>query len=287
MYPMFVGGFTILSLIFLFSRFALLRKQEQKRIEQGIALTVHLKRIIDNCQKHRGTSNAINQGNQKLKPQLVNLQSDIDRLINSSDSQLLQRFPQWESFAEHWPRLKKHALAGDLKSHNLVRQHSLMIDGQLSLLDDVMRDHDLHRMMLDRCTRVSEICLDTLRVAETVGQTRAIGSGICAHGSCEGADRIIIDFLRISVQNSTRELLKEINSIKNEDLHTNLQGASKAINDSVGKLVDMVETQVLKEGRLQIDSNDYFNISTRAIDEVLKVFGIIIHYASQQHTRMI
>lgn len=287
MYPMFIGGVTVLGLIFLFSRLALLRKQEQKRIEQGIVLTVHLKRIIDSCQKHRGTSNAINQGNAKLKPQLVNLQSDIERLIQSSDSRLLQRFPQWESFAEHWPRLKKHALAGDLKSHNLVRQHSLMIDGQLSLLDDVMRDHDLHRMMLDRCTRVSEICLDTLRVAETVGQTRAIGSGICAHGTCEGADRIIIDFLRISVQNTTRELLKEINSIKNDDLHTNLQVAAKAVNDSVSKLVEMVETQVLKEGRLQIDTNDYFNTSTRAIDEVLKVFGIIIHYASQKHTRMI
>ncbi len=287
MYPMFIGGVTVIGLLFLFNRLALLRKQEQKRIEQGIVLTVHLKRIIDSCQKHRGTSNAINQGNAKLKPQLVNLQSDIERLINSTDSRLLQRFPQWESFAEHWPRLKKHALAGDLKSHNLVRQHSLMIDGQLSLLDDVMRDHDLHRMMLDRCTRVSEICLDTLRVAETVGQTRAIGSGICAHGTCEGADRIIIDFLRISVQNTTRELLKEINSINNDALHTNLQAAAKAINDSVSKLVDMVEKQVLKEGRLQIDTNDYFNISTRAIDEVLKVFGIIIHYASQQHTRMI
>jgi len=287
MYPMLIGGFTVVGLIFLISRLALLRKQEQNRIEQGLVLTVHLKHVIDSCQKHRGTSNAIHQGNAKLKPQLVNLQRDIDRLIHSGDSQLLQRFPQWESFAEHWPRLKKHALAGDLKSHNLVRQHSLMIDGQLSLLDDVMRDHDLHRMMLDRCTRVSEICLDTLRVAETVGQTRAIGSGICAHGTCEGADRIIIDFLRISVQNTTQELLKEINSINNEDLHATLQSASHTIKDSVGKLVNMVETQVLKDGRLQLDSNDYFNTSTRAIDEVLKVFGIIIHYASQQHTRMI
>lgn len=287
MYPMFIGGLTVITLIILVSRLVSLKKQEKSRIEQGILLTVHLKRIIDSCQKHRGTSNAINQGNTKLKSQLLTLQSDIDRLVNSSDSQLLHRFPQWESFTEHWPRLKKHVLAGDLKPHNLVRQHSVMIDGQLSLLDDVMRDHDLHRMMLDRCTRVSEICLDTLRVAETVGQTRAIGSGICAHGSCEGADRIIIDFLRISVQNTTRELLKEINSIKNEDLHGHLHSASEGIKESVGKLVDMVDTQVLKDGRLQIDTNDYFTTSTRAIDEVLKVFGIIIHYASQQHRRMI
>lgn len=287
MYPMFVGGLTVVCLIYLISRLAILRREEQSRIEQGILLTVHLKRIIDSCQKHRGTSNAVNQGNDKLKTQLVSLQGDIDRLMTSTDSQALKRFPQWESFAEHWPRLKKHALAGDLKSHNLVRQHSLMIDGQLSLLDDVMRDHDLHRMMLDRCTRVSEVCLDTLRVAETVGQTRAVGSGICARGVCEGADRIIIDFLRISVQSTTNELVKQINGINNDDIHQPLQLAAKSISDSVSKLLNLVEHQVLRDGRLQIDSNDYFNASTRAIDEVLKVFGIIIHYASQQHTRMI
>jgi hypothetical protein len=264
-----------------------MRRQAQSRIEQGILLTVHLKRIIDSCQKHRGTSNAVNQGNDKLKSQLMSLQGDIDQLISSRDSLQLKRFPQWESFTEHWPRLKKHALAGDLKSDNLVRQHSLMIDGQLSLLDDVMRDHDLHRMMLDRCTRVSEVCLDTLRVAETVGQTRAVGAGICARGVCEGADRIILDFLRISVQSNTNELVKQINGIKNEDLQQALQNASTTISDSIGKLMEMVEHNVLKDGRLQVDSNDYFNVSTRAIDEVLKVFGIIIHYASQQHTRMI
>ena len=134
---------------------------------------------------------------------------------------------------------------------------------------------------------MSEVCLDTLRVAETVGQTRAVGSGICARGVCEGADRIILDFLRISVQSTTNELVKQINGINNEDLHQTLQNASRTISDSIGKLMEMVEFNVLKDGRVQVDSNDYFNVSTRAIDEVLKVFGIIIHYASQQHTRMI
>jgi hypothetical protein len=287
MYPMFVAGLTVVGLVAFMLRVVALKREEKTRIEHGILLTVHLKRIIDSCQKHRGTSNALNQGNTKVKPQLVNLQGDIDRLISSNESQRLKHFPQWESFTEHWPRLKKHALAGDLKSHNLVRQHSLMIDGQLSLLDDVMRDHDLHRMMLDRWTRVSEVCLDTLRVAETVGQTRAVGSGICARGSCEGADRIILDFLRISVQSTTHELVKQINAIKNDDLHGTLQTASKSIDDSINKLLQMVEGDVMKDGQLQVDSNDYFNVSTRAIDEVLKVFGIIIHYASQQHTRMI
>jgi hypothetical protein len=162
-----------------------------------------------------------------------------------------------------------------------------MIDGQLSLLDDVMRAHDLHRMMLDRFTRISEICIDTLRVAETVGQTRAVGSGICAHGTCEGADKIILDFLRISVQATTSELIKEINGIKNNDLQSELQLASRSIDKTVGQLLSIIDKDVIKDGHISVDSNDYFGVATKAIDEVLKVFGIIIHYASQKQRQMI
>jgi hypothetical protein len=47
MYPMFIGGLTVVCLIYFISRLAVLRRQEQSRIEQGILLTVHMKRIID------------------------------------------------------------------------------------------------------------------------------------------------------------------------------------------------------------------------------------------------
>lgn len=287
MYPMFIGGLLVVCLIAIASRLVVIKREEQARIQQGILLTVHLKHIIDSCQKHRGNSYTAIRGNDKLESKMSGAQGDIDRVIADFDSPRLLHFPQWESFAEHWPRLKKHALAGDLKSRNLIRQHSLMIDGQLSLLDDVMRDNDLHRMRLDRGTPVSEICLDTLRVAETVGQTRAIGAGICARGVCEGAERIILDFLRLSVQSTASELVKQIHTIKNEDLQQALKQASGSISDSISKLLSMVDNRVLREGRLQVDGNDYFNTSTRAIDELLKVFGIIIHYASTQHTRII
>jgi hypothetical protein len=287
MYPMFIAGFLFVGLFLLVYRQTTLNRREDTRIKDGLALTVHMKRIIDTCQKHRGTSNALLQGNEKVRAQLVSLQADIDALIASEESNNLKQFDQWASFIEHWPRLKKHALAGDLNSQNLVRQHSLMIDGQLSLLDDVMRAHDLHRMMLDRFTRISEICIDTLRVAETVGQTRAVGSGICAHGTCEGADKIILDFLRISVQATTSELIKEINGIKNNDLQSELQLASRSIDKTVGQLLSIIDKDVIKDGHISVDSNDYFGVATKAIDEVLKVFGIIIHYASQKQRQMI
>lgn len=287
MYPLIIGGVVATCMLLIIYNLISGRHQLKLRIKQGILLTSYLRSVVDHCQKHRGTSNAVVSGNDKLLPQMIQLQNDIDNLIDSEMSQPLSDFPQWQSFIEHWPRLKQHALAKDLSPQNIVRQHSLMIDGQLMLLDDVMRAYDLHHLMLDSCTRVSEICIDTLRVAETLGYTRAIGSGVCARGSCLAADRILLEFLRISVKTTSERLLSEVKLINNNDLNSSLETSSKAVRQQIDALLNMVDKRVLQRGQLKLDSHEYFNLSTRAIDEVLNIFSIVIQYASQNHTRMI
>lgn len=285
---MLIAGIaTIVMLMCIIYRILLSRQQQKQKIVDGINVTIQLRQIIDCCQKHRGTSNALLQGNEQLRSTLNKLQDEIDLQISDHSSHLLSTFPQWESFTEHWPRLKSHAIKSDLMPYDLVRQHSLMIDSQLMLLDDVMRRYDLHHLMLDSYTRVSEVCLDTLRVAEMIGQARAIGSGICARGECKGADRIRLNFLSISMKSTTNQLLHEVNSIKNTELTASLHTTSIAIREKIDALLNMVEKRVLQPGELQVKTQDYFLLSTNAIDEVMNIFSTVIKYASKQHTRLI
>ena len=249
MYPLIIGGVVVTGMLFIVYKLLSERYQLRQRVKRGILLTNHLRLVVEHCQKHRGTSNAVVSGNEKLLPQMIQLQNDIDNLIGSDMSQSLSDFPQWQSFIEHWPRLKQHALARDLTPQNIVRQHSLMIDGQLMLLDEVMRAYDLHRLMLDSCTRVSEICIDT------------------------------------SVKTTSERLLSEVKLINNTDLTSSLETSSTAIRQQIDALLEMVDKHVLQRGQLKLDSHEYFTLSTRAIDEVLKIFSIIIQYASKQHTR--
>lgn len=284
---MITGGLFLSVALFTFLRVAMQRRAAKQRIETGLVLTVHIEKMIALVQKHRGTSNAITQGNTELLAKLTRLQTEMDTLLANDNTTALQRYPQWESFIEHWPRLKRYSVNTELKPHHLIRQHNLMIDGLLSLLDDVMRYHDLHKMMLDRTTRVSEVCLDTLRVAETIAQVRGVGSGICAHGRCEGADRIIINFLKISVQTSTHNLLKELMSIENQGLATGLSQTSVEIQNSVSQLLRLIESEVVVDGQIKVDTSNYFSVSTSAIDEVLKVFGTVVQYAGKHHVKMV
>lgn len=286
MNEMYAGGFAFILVVYACGRVLATRKQIELRSREGLALSLHIKQLIEACQKHRGTSNAVIQGNSQLKPQLAALQAEIDQLITNRLSTLLARFPQWQSFIDHWPRLKKHVTASDLKPHLILRQHHVMIDGQLSLLDDVMRYYDMHQLMLDRCSRVSELCLDTLRAAEIVGQARAIGSGICAKQVCEGADKISLDFLKIAVRTRTDELCSELALVQNPQLVGPLKQFSRSIHDSVNKLVHTIESEVMSPGRTRVDSQAYFRVSTQVIEELLKVFNLVVTYSSEHYSQV-
>lgn len=287
MSELYACGFFVLVLLgYVCARILSNRRKLELRGREGLALSIHIKQLIDATQKHRGTSNAVIQGNEPLKSQLVALQAEIDQLINNPLSTLLMRFPQWQSFIDHWPRLKKHVSASELKPHYILRQHHMMIDGQLSLLDDVMRYYNMHQMMLDRYSRVSEICLDTLRAAEIVGQTRAVGSGICAKQQCEGADKISLDFLKIAISSRVDELCREIARVQNQQLIGPLKQLSLSIHNSVNKLVHTIERDVMVEGKTRVDVNAYFNISTQVIDELLKVFNLVVTYSSEHYSQV-
>lgn len=182
------------------------RRQRSDRFLRGIELTRYIQSLIDLSQKHRGSSNAVLSGNQEMRGVLTTLQREIDATTAREISHGLQPFSQWQTFSEHWPRLQAHVNAGDLNSTQLVRQHNRLIEALLFLLDDVMRRYGLHTLMLDRVTRVSEVILDTLRAAEKIGQTRAVGAGICARGRADGGEAILLNFLRIAMQSQVESL---------------------------------------------------------------------------------
>lgn len=276
-----LAGITLL--IIGYARYFQLRLRQQKQTRQGLAAIIHLKLLIDSCQQHRGTSNAFCLGNTDLRGQLLRLQTTIDAAIKDEKAGFLTDFPQWQSFIEHWPRLQKHALEADLKSHQLVRQHNLMIEGQLSLLDDVARFYALHQVMLDPVTRVSALCLDTLRAAETVGQTRAIGSGICARGRAEGTDAMMLEFLRLSVKSKTDELLRELMMIKNDSLVSQFILATESIKQQTTALLKMVEQQVLTGGEVTLDSRQFFTAASQPIEALMQVFNLIIEHTQKHH----
>jgi hypothetical protein len=257
------------------------KKHYSNEIKLGLNLLEHIQKLVLSCQQHRGLSNAVLQGDSSSKQQLLIVQQKIDGLIHDGNKIGFKNFAQWMSFADHWPRLKNHALNRDLASQNLVRQHNVMIEGHLSLMDEIVRYYNLHTIMLDRVTRMSGLCLDTLRVAETVGQTRALGAGVCARGTCSGVDKIALNFLRISLAATTEHLFEELGSVENKALHEQFKASSQSVKRSIDKLLSALDQYVLIEGNTQIESSEYFKIATKPIEELFSVYNMLLTYGQK------
>lgn len=263
------------------------QRSQHHQVKCGLSHLSRLQQLLMLCQQHRGTSNAVVNGDQSLQPQLSDLQQQIDSFIHAPQSRQLDQFPQWQSFVDHWPRLRQNVLDSKQKAFLLVRQHNVMIEGQLSLIDDVCRHYRLHHLMLDNMTRVSEVCMDTLRVAETIGQMRSIGSGICSRGKVDGADAIALEFLHRSVRGRTEELLRELQAIKNPQLRAVLNQHLPLISSHTGQLLQLLEQEVLGKKITQLTPAKYFHTATRPISAVLDSFNIITQYAVNNYAKLI
>tara|TARA_R110002050_G_scaffold71891_3_gene154690 strand:+ start:74004 stop:74858 length:855 start_codon:yes stop_codon:yes gene_type:complete len=255
------------------------KKKQLTKIKRGLALVTHIQKIISCCQQHRGISNAILQGNKTLKTQLISIQSQLDNLIAEGNAMGLKAFPQWESFIGHWPKLKMHSLSRDLTSQNLLRQHNVMVYGHLSLLDDLMSHHELTWIMLGSSIHMSQLCIDTLKVVETIAQSRGIGAGVCSKGECLGIDKISLSFLRISIISPTNELLTELSQVDDTLLLSQLISSSKLIREGVDNLIDTIENNVLVDGPVNIDAADFFKMATQPIDALVTVYQNLVAHA--------
>jgi hypothetical protein len=276
---------SVCMIIFIKLRMNAFKRREYEFKRTGFKLMLGIQSIIELVQKHRGISNAIHSGNDKLKQQLFKIERDIETIIGGELKNDFKQFDQWESFLDHWPKLKQHALAGDLLPHNLMRQHNMMIEGQLSLLDDVTRFYDLHTVMLDRFIRMSEICLDTLRTAETIAQARGLGAGVCAKGKRDGSDNISLNYLKVSMASTTNQLFIELKSVNNDELQKVFASYSQSIKQSVESLVSVLEEEILQKKELSIQTQDYFRVATAPITELVGLFNYVVGYASEQYDK--
>ena len=250
----------------------------KNRSRQGFALVVLIQKIISHCQHHRGISNAILNGDNNLKSQLLLIQSQLDKLIKQGVEIGLDKFPQWDTFVEHWPRLKQHSLQADLPPRNLLRQHNVMVDGHMSLLDEVMSHHDFDWIMVGKSLHLSQLCIDTLKVIETIGQSRGVGAGVCSRGQCVGIDRLSLDFLRISIISPTNELLSKLSQVADSELLSQLTSSSTLIKKDVDSLLLTIENRLMIDEQISLDAAEFFKLATKPMQELASVYDNLVTY---------
>ncbi len=280
---MLIAPIICILIAILINRYMVKRQNSRTHTHMGILNLIHVQKIMELTQKHRGISNAVLNGNAVLKQPLLTVQRQIDVSIDKSQSLQLSQFSQWQSYNEHWQRLRVHAVERNLPSQNLLRQHKIMIEGLLSLVDEVIIYFNLNTIMLDETTSASAICQDTLRLSELVAQARGVGTGICARGECNGSEKISLNFIRMSLKPDAKKVLRGLNRINNSELSEQTKAASLAIEKHIDVLIQVLDKSILIDNKIDMEADDYFRVATQPIDELLNIFGVIVNYAQSKH----
>lgn len=253
---LFSSSLILLTLTAVCYLFFMFKKQQEyrKKIQiSGLAKLNAIRRLLTEIQQHRGLSNGVLHGDMNLKTRV----SEVCKSINIIQQDICDTYPdlaeneRWQAMRDHWQRL---AIGGiNLPVRNNLEQHNKLVLNLLYLIDDIAFSSKLHHLHDDKNESIQFLWQELLFTAESIAQIRALGTGIAAAQICTRAERIRLNYLCQTLEQS-------IHIQKNQDFLLKISYLLKVIDSEI-----TVTTP-------SITADRFFNIATESIDMVLASF---------------
>ena len=242
---------------------------------EGIKKLEALKRLLVHIQQHRGLSNGELNGDTHLRERVIFITIDISndwKKLESLDSKISSN-EHFVGIHTHWMRLKDKYQG--LSVTNNLEQHNRLILNLLYFIEDVSESHHLDYIRFD--TRgIEVIWKELLETAESIGQVRALGTGIVASGGSDSIQRIRIKFLNEKIHRMLKEVMSSLqaslDSGSSKELITPLLNRVRDTEASIDKLTALNEAELYKEKGISISSESYFTLASRCMDPLLSLF---------------
>jgi len=152
------------------------RSKIKKSQLQGITYITQLKPLISLVQQHRGLTSAWLNGDENVKPKLVNLQNEIKQVIHLLNKTDLQANERWMSFYDHWQRMLEFKIKPSVS--NSFDQHCSLIKNLSYLLEDTSETYFLTSEHHKGFPNIGYTWRELIVLTENIGQARAIGTGV-------------------------------------------------------------------------------------------------------------
>lgn len=225
-----------------------------------------LRNFLAKIQKHRGMSTAYINGNHDVLPDIERLETAIAADIHEINNVDLwmSKNDQWVSLVEHWDRLKSAFKKNDDAENNLL-QHNRMIQNILYLVEEMADEHSLLMLRGANQKNIEFLWKDLLHAIEFMGQARAIGSGIAAKKSCTSVERIRMNYLHKKIQENGLSIVGFLPQ-------------SELASSEITTMLAVIDEHLLG-ARCDIDSRDYFNLATKAIEFLYQQYDMLLAQA--------
>jgi hypothetical protein len=275
-----------------FVHFCELYRQRQ----DALNLIKQLVQMIKAVQRHRGMSMALLGGNTLFRDEFERLQHQLERRLMSlqtfaahTDNLLSEREQEnlhsaWVTISRDW---QHDSVIDNYELHcHLIEQLLGMLASLAKQLEqpvsNLVNNHsDVAVVNVDGGAypnrfRHLEILHFSMRlmpsVVEQIGRIRALSTYAAAMGHCDshhdGKLRYVIQCTRVNNE-KLRHQAKRLEGILESDI--GLLSQLKSYEIKLMFLLNMVESDVLNNGKITTDSNRLFSVATDIIDVYLKV----------------
>ncbi len=237
--------------VFVWKRRLALSKSQQAK-QSGLQHLTTLRQLLAAIQQHRGITNGVLCGDDKLQSRLPSLQSDINDHLQTLThlDEGVRNTSSWQSVEENWPRVRVQFTQWPAEQN--LANHNQLLASLLESVEECAQHYRLTELPQEKGESIAMLWNDLLRIAECVGQARALGTGVAAKAACSSVERIRLKYLHQSID---RFVIAQHHS----DFPT------------VKKLLGTIENKVLVLVP-SVAAVDYFDDATAALDEVFRVF---------------
>lgn len=213
--------------------------------------------LIRNIQQHRGLSQGIISGEPALKDRLHDVQREISFLVESLNMSLTGKLAdRWESFFDHWTRLRGNAV--NVEAEASFQQHNHMINNLLYLAENICNNSDLGHSV----SHVKDQLLwrQLLVLSECIGQSRALGASALARGHASYLELIRFKMLSEMIDDRLHSMEHSLSS----EQMVQLEKAISPVNDALKQFSKHF-------GAYPYSSQEYFSIATMSLEHVISV----------------
>ena len=248
----------------------------------GLQPSAALLKLIRLTQQHRGLTATVLGGKAEAEGQRAERQREVDQALGEFAALAAgiedPKFAEgWQQVQQQWKTLSAQVAQRQLAAPASFAGHSALVELQLDLHGRIVSHYGLN---LDPEPVSYHLVIATMtqlpQLTEQLGKLRGSGAGILARGQATVADRAMLGGLSESARGEMHRLLTTLERALEHDpaLRERMAGPIEQARAGVERTREMLRTELIEAEALTLSSAEYFQATTKAIDQVFAVHGL-------------
>lgn len=241
---------------------------------QGVEYLSKLRYLLEAVQQHRGMSSAYLRGDTSFKSRIEQKQKEFSvlfekiEIIEKKHSRALNTTSLWQTLKKNTNQTINESLSNSAKTsfakHTEVIKEIIALDRHIGDTSNLILDPDIDTYYL-----MDVLLIRLPDLFEYLGQSRGLGSGICATGKITPEERFTLLRLYILIDVGFKEVDASLQRafLDNTEIQQELGSIRKKVSIYLENYLNMLDRGVIKAEKPSVTATELFDTATVLLDQ--------------------